>query len=155
MTPATLLKFRAVPPAWILPSILLGWALHHWLPILVWLPSPWRYVLAAAAWTTSLVITGQAARTLARHETTIYPNGESTALVTSGIYRHTRNPMYLGMALIVLGAAFLMGSLSALLAVAFFCATIRGLFIRGEEERLEGWFGEEYRHYRRRVRRWL
>lgn len=155
MKASSLLKFKAVPPAWLLPSLLLAWLLHRYLPLVEWLASPWNYFLAAVVWILSLVITGRAARGLASHKTTIYPNGESTALVTDGLYRYTRNPMYLGMAMIVLGFALYLGSLSALFAVVFFCYAVQLLFIIPEEQRLEAWFGEAYRNYQQQVRRWI
>lgn len=155
MTPASLLKFRKVPPAWIIPSVLLAWVLHRYMPLADWLPAPWDYLSAALVWVASLMLTGTAARGLAVHKTSLYPNGESTALVETGVYRYTRNPMYLGMALMVLGAALFLGSLSPLLAVVFFCLMLEHLFIKPEEQRLEGWFGDSYRDYCSRVRRWL
>lgn len=155
MTPASLLKFGRVPPAWIVPSIALAWALDRWLPIAEWLPVPWNILLAGVAWACSLALTGSAARRLASHHTTIYPNGESTVLVTDGLYRYTRNPMYLGMALLVAGVALFLGSLSALLSVVFFCLAVQQIFIIPEERRLESWFGEDFRSYRLRVRRWI
>jgi protein-S-isoprenylcysteine O-methyltransferase Ste14 len=63
--------------------------------------------------------------------------------------------MYVGMALMVLGAALFLGSVSALLAVLFFCLMLQEIFIKPEEQRLEGWFGDDYRAYRRKVRRWV
>ncbi|MCC5794804.1 MAG: isoprenylcysteine carboxylmethyltransferase family protein [Chromatiales bacterium] len=155
MKPAALLKFRAVPPAWIVPAALLSWALHTWAPVMQLLERPLSIMLALLAFAASLLLTGQAAKTLARHDTTIYPNGESTRLVTAGPFRFTRNPMYLGMTLIVLGVALLLGSLTALLGVPFFMLAVQQLFIIPEEQRLGGWFGEDYRRYCARVARWL
>ena len=63
--------------------------------------------------------------------------------------------MYLGMALLVLGAALLTGAVSALFGVLVFCAAVQMLFIIPEEHRMEGWFGDDYRAYRKQVRRWL
>ena len=155
MKATSLLKFKAVPPAWLAPAILLAWALDRYLPLLQLVSPPWSWLLASVTWAISLLITGTAARGLARHDTTIYPNGESTALVTAGLYRYTRNPMYLGMALIVMGFGFFFGSLTAFLGTVFFCLAVQQLFIIPEEQRLRGWFGEDYTNYCRTVRRWL
>lgn len=155
MTPASLLKFRAVPPAWLLPAGLVAWAMDSWLPLYPWLLPPWNWALAVPAWLASLALTGRGARGLASHGTTIYPNGQASALVTDGPYRYSRNPMYLGMALLVLGFALALGSVGALLGVPVFMLAVQWLFILPEERRLEGLFGEAYRGYCRRVRRWL
>jgi protein-S-isoprenylcysteine O-methyltransferase Ste14 len=155
MTPASLLKFSRVPPAWIAPAVLLAWVLDTYLPVYEWLPNPWNYTGAGLVWFLALVLTGAAARELASHKTSLYPNGESTALVTSGLYRYTRNPMYTGMALLVLGASALLGSVTALLGAVLFCVAIQHLFIFPEEQRMIGWFGDDYRAYCQRVRRWI
>jgi hypothetical protein len=76
-------------------------------------------------------------------------------LVTSGIYRYTRNPMYLGTTAFLLGMAIMLGSITALLPVPLFMLVIEYRFIRPEELFLETLFGEDYRAYRERVRRWL
>jgi protein-S-isoprenylcysteine O-methyltransferase Ste14 len=93
---------------------------------------------------------------LFRHgRTTIIPFQESTALITAGPYRFTRNPMYLGMALFLLGAAFFLGSLSPFVVVAIFMVVIQTLFISREETMLAERFPAEFPGYRRKVRRWL
>jgi protein-S-isoprenylcysteine O-methyltransferase Ste14 len=143
MKPSSLLKFSRVPPAWILPSVLLAWLLGKYVPVFIWLPAPWNYLAAAIVWFAALALTGAAARELARNKTSLYPNGESTALVTSGLYRYTRNPMYVGMSMLVLGAALFTGAVSALLGVALFCGAIQQLFIIPEEQRMVGWFGDD------------
>ena len=87
--------------------------------------------------------------------TGLVPFSKATTLVTTGLYRLTRNPMYLGMVLILLGAALVFGSLGALLPLPLFVIIIQRRFILGEERFLEATFGNEYRAYRQRVRRWI
>ncbi len=77
------------------------------------------------------------------------------ALITSGPYRFSRNPLYLGGNIFIFfGAALLLGSPTALVATALHLPLI-DRFIRREEKQLERHFGDEWRSYRRRVRRWL
>ena len=83
------------------------------------------------------------------------PFERSTALVTTGLYRITRNPMYLGMLLILAGVALLSGSASTLLPIPVFAWAIQRNFIIGEERFLEQIFGAQYLDYKRQVRRWL
>ena len=129
--------------------------MDSWLPLYGFLAPPWNWTLAVPAWLASLALTGRGARGLASHGTTIYPNGQASALVTDGPYRYSRNPMYLGMALLILGFALALGSVGALLGVPVFVLAVQWLFIVPEEQRLDGLFGDDYRSYRRRVRRWL
>jgi protein-S-isoprenylcysteine O-methyltransferase Ste14 len=90
-----------------------------------------------------------------RAGTNIRPFLPSTALVLSGPYRFTRNPMYLGMAGTLLGAGVFMGSITPFVVIPAFMALITERFIVREEEKLEAAFGREYLDYKARVWRWL
>jgi protein-S-isoprenylcysteine O-methyltransferase Ste14 len=87
--------------------------------------------------------------------TQIAPWLPSTALVTTGIYRFTRNPMYIGMALIYAGLSMIADSVVALVCLIPLLAVINYGVIRREERYLEVTFGEPYRAYKRNVRRWI
>lgn len=90
-----------------------------------------------------------------RNKTTPVPHGEPSALVAEGPYRFTRNPMYLGILLVLASVVFFAGSLFYLLApVGFFFIQDR-LFIPYEETKLERLFGAEYAKLKEGVRRWL
>ncbi len=80
---------------------------------------------------------------------------EATQLVTSGIYRYSRNPMYIGFLLLLLAWAIFLGSLFALLVLPVFVLLISIVQIRPEEKALEDKFGDAYRHYLSSVRRWI
>ncbi|HET9642519.1 MAG TPA: isoprenylcysteine carboxylmethyltransferase family protein [Burkholderiaceae bacterium] len=79
----------------------------------------------------------------------------ATRLVTSGIYAYSRNPMYLGDAIVLLGIDVLSGSAVALVFVAAFVIYIDKVQIAAEEAALAKRFGDAYAEYRQRVRRWL
>jgi protein-S-isoprenylcysteine O-methyltransferase Ste14 len=83
------------------------------------------------------------------------PYNPSTRIVAHGVYRFTRNPMYLGFALCTLGLAILVDSAWMLLAVAIGLILIDRVVITREERYLERKFGAEYLSYKRRVRRWI
>jgi protein-S-isoprenylcysteine O-methyltransferase Ste14 len=92
-----------------------------------------------------------------RKATTVDPlhPEKASSMVTGGIFRFTRNPMYLGMALILAGAALGLGNALALLGPVVFAAWITRFQIRPEERALELLFGAEFRDYCARVRRWI
>lgn len=92
-----------------------------------------------------------------RHRTTINPlhPEKTSSLVTGGIYRISRNPMYVGMALLLLAWAVYLESPAALLGIGAFIAYITRFQIIPEESLLSQHFGAEFENYRQRVRRWL
>lgn len=90
-----------------------------------------------------------------RAGTSPLPWHRASALVTDGPYRVTRNPMYVGMTLLYLGATALANSAWPLVALPIVIALMHFLVIRGEEARLEAQFGDAYRDYCARVRRWI
>jgi protein-S-isoprenylcysteine O-methyltransferase Ste14 len=87
--------------------------------------------------------------------TEVRPWKPSTALVTSGMYRYTRNPMYVGMTLIYAGLSLLANSVIALAFLPPLLVLITYAVIKREEHYLEVSFGEPYREYKQRVRRWI
>jgi len=145
---------RIVPPLWAFISVLAMTALHFFLPVRMVVPRPFSYG-GAALIVMGLSLVGWPALMFRRAKTPIRPFLESTSLVTGGPYRVSRNPMYLGMVLFLLGAAFLFGSLTPLLIVPIFVLIIDRVFIRGEQQMLQVMFGDEYERYRLRVRRWI
>jgi protein-S-isoprenylcysteine O-methyltransferase Ste14 len=128
--------------------------LHITVPAAMIVPAPLSYTGAAviAAGIAMIVWSRRAFQAAA---TPITPFTESTALIRHGLYRWTRNPMYLGAVLLVSGVAILLGSLTPLLVAVAFAVVLQEGFIQHEEQLLEHRFGEEYRTYRRSVRRWL
>lgn len=90
-----------------------------------------------------------------RNRTTLSPYESPSVLITAGPFRFSRNPAYLAMAAVLAGSALLMGTLVPFLVPLLFIVIIDLLFIPDEERRLAELFREEYREYRRHVRRWL
>mgnify|MGYP000499719522 CR=1 FL=1 len=95
--------------------------------------------------------------TFRRHRTTVNPfkPGTASTLVESGIYRRTRNPMYVGVTLALLGFAAWRGHPLSLVLVALFPAFIQRFQIAPEERALGEIFGPAYAAYKTRVPRWL
>jgi protein-S-isoprenylcysteine O-methyltransferase Ste14 len=132
-----------------------------------WLDGRWPLVELSAAWHEAarwlglaLIVAGfvhaaSAITLFVRWRTTIVPHHRSSALVTRGAYRWTRNPMYVGLTLAYLGLAAVLGSGWALPWLAVPLYIIDKHVIPMEEQQLEDVFGDSYREYKTRVRRWL
>lgn len=103
-----------------------------------------------------LVVSVWGQRTFARHRAEIVPSSTShSALVGTGPYRFTRNPMYLGSVMVAIGAALLAGTWLMWLVPAILFALQNFVIIPFEERSMEQTFGAAYGAYRERVRRWL
>ena len=91
------------------------------------------------------------------NKTTINPLNlkKSTYLVTSGVFRFSRNPMYLGMLLFLLGIAIILNIIGGLIISIFFIFYMNFFQIIPEEKALQNLFGKNYRNYRKTVRRWI
>jgi protein-S-isoprenylcysteine O-methyltransferase Ste14 len=130
------------------------YGLDRWLPIAGLLPPPFHR-LGLVFVVPGILILLQSGASFLKAKTGMLPFSEATTLVTGGMYRFSRNPMYLGMVLFLLGVALYLGSLSALIPVAVYAWIIDRQFIRNEEIFLTGIFGDEFKEYMKRVRRWI
>ncbi|MEO7207268.1 MAG: isoprenylcysteine carboxylmethyltransferase family protein [Steroidobacteraceae bacterium] len=150
------MKPRIPPPIiWLLAAVLM-WTLHRWMPLGQFIMSPWaRLGLLPAAAGAGLIYAASAR--FRRAQTTINPLRPELAssLVMHGIYAITRNPMYLGLTLLLMAWALWLGTLSPWIAVVLFPIIITALQIIPEERALEALFGETYLDYRKRVARWI
>ena len=145
---------KILPPVYLLIAIAMMAGLHFLAPIGMILRPPFIY-LGVFLITIGLGIVVWPAAAFGRAGTPIKPFEHSTHLVTGGMYKVSRNPMYLGMVVILLGIAVLFGSISPFILIPVFIWLIQSNFIRLEEAALEETFGDEYREYKTRVRRWL
>jgi len=153
---ANWLELKIPPPVIAAVAALAMWGLARAFPGLhipygVRVPAAVLLAMAGVALAGSGIVTFRQART------TINPHkpGDATALVSSGPYRFTRNPMYVGMLLVLLGWSAFLASPLALLGPAAFVLYINRFQIGPEERALQWLFGREYLAYRSRVRRWL
>ena len=143
-----------LPPVWLLIFLIGEGMLNLWLPGPQLFETPWNYFgifpiligIGLAIW----------AHQLFRNAgTDVVPFRNISAFVVAGPYHFTRNPMYLGMTLVLLGAAIQLGVMTPFLIIPIFMAVITTLFIRREENLMETKFGAVYLDYKHRIRRWL
>jgi protein-S-isoprenylcysteine O-methyltransferase Ste14 len=144
----------APPPLVFVAGLIVGFALEALLPG-VDLPGLVEWGLGGLLVVAGLGLLLIFNASFSRKGTAVEPWKPTTAIVTTGPYRFTRNPAYLGMALTYVGIAVMSSALWVLVPLPFVLAVIdRGVIAR-EERYLERKFGEEYLGYKRRVRRWV
>ena len=142
------------PPVWLLLGIISIFAFNELYPM-VRFTSLLFQVLGGVVIVVGLLLLVTANGLFVRAGTDVIPFRKVSTLVTTGIYRFTRNPMYLGMAAVLLGCALTVGVVPALLVPLAFAVIVEARFIRPEEQMLRELFPQEYPAYCQRVRRWL
>lgn len=132
------------------------WFLNHNFPIAHLIDAPWNkigialIIIAASFDVWSILLFFK------KHTTPNPMKPENTTdLVTKGLYKVTRNPMYVGLLTILTGYAIWLGSLSPFFVLPLFYLLITEMQIKPEEDALEKKFGEKYLKYKNSVRRWL
>ena len=147
-------KRKIIPPVYLVLTLGLMWFCHRFFPIRQYIDEPVVY-LGVVPVLFGITMAAVSAAKFKLLKTGLEPFDEATALVTSGFYRISRNPMYIGMFMMLSGVAVLMGSLGAWLPVPAFVLIIRNNFVLGEERFMEAAFGQQYLDYKSKVRRWL
>lgn len=147
-------RHPVLPPFYLLGGLGFMLVLHFLLPGLTVIAAPWN-LAGALLMILGLAFTIGGAQTFHRADTPVRPFEESTKLVTHGLFRFSRNPMYLGMTVMLAGTAVLLGSLTPWVVPPVFVVVIRYFFVLPEEKLMEQTFGDAFRDYRRKIRRWL
>ncbi|MDF0602926.1 methyltransferase [Psychromarinibacter sp. C21-152] len=146
-------KWIDMPPVWLLGAVALAWGLGQAVPE----PSfgGWARAVAPVLVLAGLALIAAAAWEFRRARTTIIPHEAPQAMVAQGVYRLSRNPIYLGDALILAGAILWGQAVVPLVLLPLFVWIIRARFILPEEARLAAAFPDAFAAYRARTRRWI
>jgi protein-S-isoprenylcysteine O-methyltransferase Ste14 len=149
------LELKVHPPIVLFLCLCLVYILSHFLPI--WAIPAISFDLHWYIGLTGILLALAGIWEFRKAKTTIDPTQpeKSSHLVSSGIYRVTRNPMYLGMQLIIVAAIIKFGNYYAFIALPCFILYITQFQIKPEERIIEKIFGDEYLHYKKQVRRWI
>lgn len=150
------LELKVPPPVVTVAVAALMWMASRAVPSMA-APTSIRLTLALMVAATGLVLGVAAMRTFSRAGTTVNPMKPqaTTALVTHGIYRISRNPMYVSLLLYLAGFALFLANWASALGLALFIAYMNRFQIEPEERVLKERFGEEFDAYKRTVRRWI
>lgn len=141
--------FPDLPPVWAAAAAAASWALARWAPLVALPPGMGRVFFAAGL---GLIL--WAGVWFWRKRTPIEPGHVPRALIVEGPYRINRNPIYTGLALILVGWGLSLGALSALVPALVFPFVITARFITTEEAMLRAAFGAEAERYMSATRRW-
>lgn len=146
----------APPPILFLGMLAFALAIDFWvLRLRTGLPETLRYVVAAVLIAAAVLLALGAIWRFRSAGTHVEPWRPSTAIVTEGVYRRTRNPMYLSMTLLYLAVALAADSVVALILLAPLLLVVNIGVVAREERYLERKFGDEYLRYKASVRRWV
>ncbi len=143
----------APSPLLTLAAFLVGLAVEPLWPTTL-LPSPWSWLMGSVLVGLGGLLFGSALRTMQAHDKHPSHADEPPAVITDGPFRYSRNPIYTGHSLAHAGAAVLVGSAWALVALLPVLLYLNRV-IRREESHLQSRFGAAYDRYRQNVRRWL
>ncbi|MCZ8154118.1 MAG: isoprenylcysteine carboxylmethyltransferase family protein [Rhodobacteraceae bacterium] len=146
-------KFVDLPPVWLMAFIGAVWLLGRVVPLPVFggLGDGIAVVLAGVG----VALFAAAIWEMGRARTTVIPHREASAFVTSGVFRLSRNPIYLGDVAFLLAAILWLDVPLALPLVWVFVRVITARFIEGEEARLRAGFGAAFDEWAAKVRRWI
>lgn len=145
---------RIPPPIFFLIGLIAMILLSSFVPIGHWLNYPWRYlgiIFLVLGFSLSLG-SGLYFRRLG---TNPRPGAKATLMVTTGPFKYTRNPMYLGLTTMLIGTATLLGTFSPVLIIPIFFILVQTQFVLREEKLMEQWFGQPYLDYKKKTPRWL
>ena len=143
------------PPVYVLVFIGAQWWLSANYPIEIYKFAPWVFWLGASFVVLAALVAIIIKFQFSKAETSIIPYKECDALVTDGFFAYSRNPIYLMMAVGLLGTGLMFSTLATIIIVPIFPMFIQWRFIKAEEAMVEKAFGDEYREYKASVRRWI
>lgn len=147
-------KKRPLPPTYLFTAIVTMVLLHFLFPHANVVPFPWQF-LGCLPLLFGIALNLKADKAFKKNHTTVKPFEESTVLITTGVFRLSRHPMYLGMLFILIGIGILMGTLMPFLVIPVFALLMEVMFVRIEEQMLANRFGTTWQEYQAKVRRWI
>jgi protein-S-isoprenylcysteine O-methyltransferase Ste14 len=145
---------KILPPTYLLIAMIAMLVLHFLFPV-AWIVPPVWNLLGLVFLAAGVIMNLIADKAFHQAGTTVKPFEESSTLVTDGVFKISRNPMYLGFVLILTGTSMLLRSLSPFLIIFAYAFLVDRTFIRVEERMLAKKFGSSWEQYKSRTRRWF
>ena len=149
------MKWIDIPPVWLLGALIIAWQTSVIRPFGLSLDFALTQLLGGLLVGGGLVLLLLAVTEMRKRQTTIVPHREAQSLVTTGIFKRSRNPIYLGDAMILAGLVLRWDTPLALILVPLFVWIIERRFIVPEENMLRRKFRADFARYMEKTRRWL
>ena len=145
---------RIHPPIYFLIGLIAMILLSSFVPIGHWLHFPWRYIGIIIIVLGFYLFLGSG-MFFQKLGTNPRPGTRATLIVTKGPFKYTRNPMYLGLIIMLIGTSILLGTFSPLIVIPTLFLILHTQFVLREEKWMAEWFGEPYLEYKKKTPRWL
>jgi protein-S-isoprenylcysteine O-methyltransferase Ste14 len=149
------MKWLDTPPVWLCLFAILAWNQSRLLPLGLSLDHPVTHLLGGLFVGAGLVLIILAAFEFRNHKTTIVPHKTPTALIQTGVFKRSRNPIYLADLLILIGLCLRWDAIVSLVLVPVLAWTLERRFIIPEENRMRREFRAEFARYAQKTRRWV
>ena len=148
------MKIKNIPPTYLFISIVIIGIIYFLFPSFELIKYPFNligiiFILLGG------ILSGKSAKTLKKHNAPINLEDKSTTVVQAGFYKYSRNPMYLGMTLLLVGLSILSKNILSFIAPVFFWLVVNFKFIPAEEKKMESSLGKEYLDYKSNVTKWV
>ncbi|MCW8804115.1 MAG: isoprenylcysteine carboxylmethyltransferase family protein, partial [Ignavibacteriaceae bacterium] len=145
---------KILPPTYFAVCLIITVLLHYFLPIKQIINYPFN-LLGFLFFLIGGVLNIWTDQLFKKNETTVKPDEKPSAFIQTGPFKISRNPMYLGMAILLIGIGFILGSITSFAGFVLFIITMEIAFIPQEDMNLQEKFGDEYLAYKKRIRRWI
>ncbi len=144
-----------IPPVWLVGFAVLAWVQARMLPLGLSLDGAVTDLLSGILIGGGIILAIMAVIEFRRHKTTVIPHETPSSMVQTGIYKRSRNPIYLGDVLILAGLILRFDAVLSLVLIPIFVWLLERRFIIPEEDRLRRTFRADFARYERKTRRWI
>ena len=149
------MKWLDLPPLWLVAFSVIAYLQAQYLPLGLSLAHPITLFLAGLLVGGGIVLTALAVMEFQKHKTTIIPHQEATQLIQTGIFKRSRNPIYLADVLILTGLVLYFDAVLSLVLVPILFWVLETRFVIPEENRLRRRFRADFARYAEKTRRWV
>jgi protein-S-isoprenylcysteine O-methyltransferase Ste14 len=150
-----MMKWLDLPPVWLVAFLAIAYWQAQYFTLGLSLAHPLTMLLGGLLVGAGIVLIALAAMEMRRHKTTIIPHQQASALVQSGVFKRSRNPIYLADLLIFAGLALRWDAILSLVLLPILFWVLETRFVIPEEDRLRRQFRADFARYAQKTRRWL
>ncbi len=149
------MKYIDYPPVWLVAFLIIAWVQGTHYPMGLSFGPVWADLLGGLLVGGGLLLMALAVMEFYKHKTTLIPRQDSSSSIQSGIFKRSRNPIYLGDLLVLIGLILYWDAPLAMPLIPIFLWVIEKRFILGEEKHLRETYRLEFAKYQQKVRRWV